>query len=317
MKDLLPNRPEFRNAGIYSIAYKPERRHVALIQAHDGTRAIIKAYARGAFDRAKVMATAFSSRGKLRIPRLLGYDDRHRLLALEWLPGRLLQSALVADKPDRDAVAIAGAALAVLHDQSPYRLPAPARRKEEEALRGTAEVVRYLCPDRGEFAKLLAKGLAERLNDSEPEPRALHGNFQPRHVLLTESGVALIDFDLAMRGNPACDIGSFLASLELATISGEMRDTTAATLRTAFMDGYQTTTRRVSPSWIEVYTALHLFHQVLQPFRARTPEWPQRIAAILARCAVLLRWPTRGTSTHVELHREDDTAVDVPNPHKR
>jgi hypothetical protein len=80
---LLPERPEFHNAGVYSLAYKPEHRHVALLQAHDGTRVVVKSYTRSSYVRARALALAFESRGKLRVPRLLGQSDRHLLLAFE------------------------------------------------------------------------------------------------------------------------------------------------------------------------------------------------------------------------------------------
>src|SRR4029077_14832567 len=164
---------------------------------------------------AKAMANVFDGRGKLRVPRLLGYSDHHHLLAFEWLPGRTLEGALNAEPPGTDVVAVAGAALAVLHDQNPWRLAPRDRRKDEAALRNTAQVIRYLCPDRGEFAAGLAHHLAQRLHEAAPARRALHANFQARHVLLADAGVAFLDFDRAARGNPAADIGNFLANLEL------------------------------------------------------------------------------------------------------
>ena len=171
-------------------------------------------------------------------------------------------------------VAVAGAALAVLHDQNPWRLAPRDRRKDEASLRNVAQVIRYLCPDRGEFAAGLAHHLADRLHDTAPVPRALHGNFQARHVLLAGAGVAFLDFDRAARGNPASDIGNFLANLELMVLARQMSEATAAGLRTSLLDGYQAKLRRVAPAWIEVYTSLSLFQQALTPFRLRAPDWP-------------------------------------------
>lgn len=313
LAELLPERPEFRNAGVYSLAYKPEHRHVALLQAHDGTRAIIKSYTRGGYLRARALASAFDSRGKLRVPRLLGQCERHHLLAFEWFPGRTLEGALTADPPDLDGVAIAGAALAVLHDQNPWRLAPRDRRKDEAVLRNTAQVIRYLCPDRGEFAGGLAHHLADRLHDSAPIPRALHGNFQPRHVLLADDGVALLDFDRAARGNPAADIGNFLANLELMVLARQMPEATATALRSALLVGYQSKLRRIAPGSIELQTSLSLFQQVLTPFRLRAPDWPTQVAMLLSRSATLVGWPTRATPTKMEL-AECDTAFDVPKP---
>jgi hypothetical protein len=306
LDELLPGRPEFRHAGIYSLAYKPECRHVALVQARDGTRAIIKAYRQDAYEAARLVANAFEARGGLRIPRLLGHSDRHRLLAFEWLPGRTLEGALTSVPTNASTAAVAGAGLAVLHDQNPYRLGLRERRREEAALFATAKVLRYLCPDRGQFAEGLARHLAERLGGTTPAPRALHGNFHARHILLADNGVAFLDLDRATRGNPAADLGSFLADLELLVVNGEMSEATAASFRLALLDGYQTAVRRVAPAWLEIYTAIGLFQQVLQPFRLRATDWPLRVATILQRCASIVHWPAHSVVTRVQ--REDDTA---------
>lgn len=314
LSELLPGRPEFRNAGVYSLTYKPERRHVALLQACDGTRVVIKSYTRAGYGPARAMATAFDPRGRLRVPRLLGSSDRHRLLAFEWLPGRTLEGSLAFDTNGVNGVAVAGAALAVLHDQNPWRLAPRDRRKDEASLRSTAQVIRYLCPERGDFAGGLAHHLAERLHESAPVPRALHGNFLARHVLLADDGVALLDFDRAARGNPAADLGSFIANLEMMVVGRQMAEGTAAALRTALLDGYQSTLRRVSPAWIELYTALNLFQQALTPFRMRSPDWPEQMGTLLQRAAHLVGWPTRATPTKVELSSSSDTEFDTPKP---
>jgi Ser/Thr protein kinase RdoA (MazF antagonist) len=313
IKELLPERPEFKNANVYSLAYKPERRHVSLLQTHDGTRVILKSYTRGGYATAKAMANVFDARGKLRVPRLSGCSDHYQMLAFEWMPGRTLEGALNADPPDLTGVAVAGAALAVLHDQNPWRLAPRDRRKDEATLRNVAQVIRYLCPDRGEFAAGLAHHLAERLHEAAPVPRALHGNFLARHVLLAGASVTLLDFDRAARGNPASDIGTFLANLELMVLSQRMSEATAFALRNALLEGYQVRLRRISPAWIEAYTALSLFQQALTPFRLRAPDWPAQVATLLARCANLVGWPTRATPTKIELD-DSDTEFDTPRP---
>jgi phosphotransferase family enzyme len=309
LAELLPGRPELRNGGVYSLAYKPERRHVALVQGKDGTRVVVKAYTKPQYPEAKALAGVFAGRGKLRVARMLGFSDRHRLLAFEWLPGRTLESAFGGDPLPTGAAAVAGAALAVLHDQNPWRLAARERGKDEARLYATAKVLRYLCPSCGEQAYRLAHHLAERLQGATPSPRALHGNFQARHVLLTDEAVALLDFDRAARGNPASDLGNFLAHLEYMAISGEMPTAAAASLRTALLDGYQTTIRRIAPASIELHTAVNLFYLALQPFRLRAPDWPARIAALLSWCAQLVRWPARSFGTRIDRTNNSDTEL--------
>ena len=97
---------------------------MAELRAADGTRALLKAYTERAYRRGKRNAQAFHSRGLLRIAKLLGSSDHHRLLAFEWLPGRLMMELCAGPELDRDAVTAAGAALATLHGQDSAQLEA-------------------------------------------------------------------------------------------------------------------------------------------------------------------------------------------------
>jgi aminoglycoside phosphotransferase (APT) family kinase protein len=307
LTELLPGHPELRRGRLYSLGYKPEHRHVALFHADNGTRVIIKAYTRGRYETARQAATFFNSHGRFRVPRLIGVSDRRRLLAFEWLPGRALDEPLTSATPPLTSVAVAAAALAEFHNQNPYRLPLHDRRKDEVSLLTTAKAIRYLCPDQGERACHLACHLAERLRDNTPAPRALHGNLQPRHVLLTENAVAFLDLDKAARGNPAIDLGNFLAHLELLLVGGVLTSTVAINLRNAFLEGYQAMEHRVAPAWIELGTAIGLFQLALHPFRVRVPDWPTQVGQILDRCAALARWPARSLATKVEVANQSDT----------
>src|SRR5438093_582994 len=81
------------------------------------------------YEAARVGAGPFGPGGPFRRAEVLGYSDRHCLLALGWLPGRLLSEALADPAFPPGAVTPVGAALAGLHAQAPAGLPL--RTREE------------------------------------------------------------------------------------------------------------------------------------------------------------------------------------------
>jgi hypothetical protein len=312
LAELLPGHPELRRGRLYSLVYKPEHRHVALFHADHGDRIVIKAYTRRGYETAKQAATIFTGHGRFRVPRLIGSSDRRHLLAFDWLPGRTLDEPLTSSTPPLTSVAVTGAALAEFHAQNPYRLSLHEGGKTEAALFATAKAIRYLCPDQGERACRLACHLGDRLRENAPTPRALHGNFQPRHVLLTDDAVAFLDLDKAARGNPAVDLGNFLAHLELLLVGGVLTPAAAMNLRKAFLDGYQVTEHRVAPAWIELGTAVGLFQLALQPFRTRAVDWPAQLARVLDRCTALARGPARSVATRLDSgSSKSDTEIGI------
>src|SRR5207249_1982913 len=88
LRELLADRPDLWQCELRSLRYRAERRYAAAVCASDGsTAALLKCYTRKAHFRAQRSARAFHSRGLLRIARLLGCSEHHRLLAFEWVPG--------------------------------------------------------------------------------------------------------------------------------------------------------------------------------------------------------------------------------------
>jgi aminoglycoside phosphotransferase (APT) family kinase protein len=66
-------------------------------------------------------------------------------------------------------------------------------------------------------------------------PTVVHGDFKCDNLVVSGSRVHLLDFDRCGRGDPAADIGKFLADLRWWT-AGD--DAAAARLHEAFLDGY-------------------------------------------------------------------------------
>ena len=285
LRRLFPDRRELWAGTLETLRYKPERRYVARLETAGEAQAVLKVHAAPRYQRAARSAAAFCSRAPLRVPRMLGRSDAQGIVALEWLPGRLVDAALADEALARDAVTAVGAALAELHSQHDAPVPATRPGTDVAALLALAADLGFLCPDLARPARELAARLAARLARTGAELRPIHGDFYAEQVLLSDAAVAIFDLDQATLGDPAADLGTFAAHLERDALDGGPLAKRVPTLRTALLEGYRAATGHPPPPGVDLRTAVGLFRLAPEPFRAREPDWPQRIAAILARAA--------------------------------
>jgi aminoglycoside phosphotransferase (APT) family kinase protein len=314
---LIPGRAEFRRARVRGLRYKPERRHVARVEGEGGARAALKIYTGPGYRAASVNAEAFVSRGALRLPKLLGASERRRALAVEWLDGDLLADAYTRPGFDPAAVRVVGAALAELHSQSPSGLAALTPAREAEALRATAEGLAFLCPALAGRALAVARRLARALASAPLEARTVHGDFYAKQVLLRGAeGAALLDLDEAARGDPAADLGNFVAHLERERLRGRLDAETAGRVSVALLEGYEKNVGRARPkagvttSRVRLHAACGLFRLAPFPFRDREDGWPEAVEEILRRVEELSEADAARAARHGTAH-----AVTSSNEH--
>lgn len=169
-----------------------------------------------------------------RVARPIAHVPRWRMIVREDVSGAALHD-LAVEEQTAGAAAI-GRLLARLH-RAPLgvaRGPAATRDAADlETLVALAvEVMPYQLSAlagahadvRRDFAKLPAH-----------EPRLIHGDFQPRHLLVEGNDAVLLDCDGVGHGDPARDIGTFLAHLRLLSLRGGEAWTE---LELAFLTGY-------------------------------------------------------------------------------
>ena len=288
LRELLPNWADLWQGELRCLRYRPERRYVAALLVADEPQAALKVSTAKAYRRGKRNAEAFKSRGPLRVARLLGGSVNHHLLAYEWMPGRLLMELCTAPEFDREAVTAAGAALASLHAQDSADLTYWTREAEAADLLSVSSEIGFFCPHLACRVDGLARRLAARLAGAPAMRFALHGDFSANQVLIGEQDVAIIDFDLACYGDPAEDLGNFLAQAERNVLRDRLSASRVEPLKTALLEGYAQATNRPLPERIGLYTAVEVFRRCRSPFRAREPDWAQRTEVLLDRAATLL-----------------------------
>ena len=286
---LLPDRPDLWEASLRGLRYKPERRYVARMITQSGQSALLKLHAEGDYQVASCAATAFSSRGLLRVARRLGRSNHHRAVVLEWLPGRPLAEAIRAPRISPTVARTVGAALAELHMQSSQELEPLTREAEAASLLAAADAVAAVCPHLAESAWDLVLRIASGLREVPYAARPIHGDFAADQVLLTGDGVAILDLDAAAQGDPARDLGSFAARLERDVLRGDLPAGLAAALTDALLEGYCAATGCDLPVHFGLYVAAGLLQVAPHAFRNREPDWPAQTQAILERAEEIVR----------------------------
>jgi aminoglycoside phosphotransferase (APT) family kinase protein len=298
LRKMFPRRPELWSATLRPLAYKPARRFVAAVCTGDGPRGVLKAYAGPGYTTARGTVQGVRSGRVLRVARRVGRSNRHGLLAWDWLPGRLLSDELAAPDFSPGQVGLVGAALAEVHAQKPRRLVPRTREREVLALAAAADWLATVCPVLGRRARALAGRLAELLRERPEVSRPVHGDFYAKQVLLGDGTVSFLDFDEAGAGDPAHDLGLFLAHLERGALRGTVRAGRVGPVRAALLDGYRAEAGAV-PDGVELYTAAGLLQLAPHSFRGREPDWPDRTAARLDRAEAIARELTPAVSTRL------------------
>lgn len=285
IRKLLPAQEEFWQASIVPIRYKPERRFVARLDVNGEPRAVIKVYTRTGFPAAERCAKAFHSKPNLQCPVRLGRSNRHRVLALEWLPGRLLFDAMSDTNFDPSFVKPVGAALVELHRQKARHLQPRPLDEIFSALHGTADWLAHVCPHLARTSRKLTDRIVCRLQELPQGYTAVHGDFYAKQVLLGDGPPGIIDFDESYRGDSAQDLGSFLAHLECDILRGLAPANQTGAIKSALLHGYGKT----EIGRVDLYAAVNLLRLSPHPFRNREDHWAETTGILLDRAAVLLQ----------------------------
>jgi phosphotransferase family enzyme len=154
----------------------------------------------------------FSGSPVVRLPRPARFDAETGLVLMEDLPGLDLISAL----PRIDlgeTMASAGQMLAAFH-QSPrvVRKRISVRAKMTEVREVASKIERFFPQALPRLNACSARCLRIHWTDDVP-PVLLHGAFRPKHVLVHQGRLAMIDVDGMCVGHPAHDLGHFLSAL--------------------------------------------------------------------------------------------------------
>jgi Ser/Thr protein kinase RdoA (MazF antagonist) len=118
-------------------------------------------------------------------------------------------------------------------------------------------------------------------------PTLVHGDFKCDNLIVNGSRVHLLDFDRCGRGDPAADIGKFLADLRWWTAED---DAAVARLHEAFLEGYGAM-GPARTARARAYDTLLQLRMAARRVPIQEPGWERRTARLV------------GAATHArELH---------------
>jgi aminoglycoside phosphotransferase (APT) family kinase protein len=171
--------------------------------------------------------------GRLVVPRAVALVPQLPMVLQEAVEGTPLDLFLgpvavagtPADPRGRDGLARAARALAALHTVDlPGGRPRPMAAELATLGQRAAQIAlvdRALGGRTGELLTALA-AWSERLPAGRAETGLIHGDCKPSQFLLGAARVALLDLDHCGVGDPAADVGTFLATLRQMGIRGTL-----------------------------------------------------------------------------------------------
>ena len=162
--------------------------------------------------------------GVLRLAEPLAYVAEHQTLLQGVVPGDRTLADLVVDRGEdvETALRSTAAGLAALHGSAVTTGPPRTVAAEVATVERLLTRLEPSFPEQvGRDARALLASLAARGGDDLVRAVPVHGAFRPAQVLLDGTRPGFLDFDGFGQGEPALDVGRFLA--KLAEIAGADR----------------------------------------------------------------------------------------------
>ena len=251
-----------------TLAHKPARRWVGRVPADaPGSGVVLRAYAGDGY------GEALAAHGlvdpdrcpSVRLPRVVA-THRRGLIALEYLPGRTLDTTVSAATLRR-----LGASLGELHASGPSDVIGAAHPATIDGLSVTSPVLGDAL-DEGRRVEEAARAALR------PGPGSVvHGDFSLDQVVADGHDIGLIDLDRVRLGNPQDDIASLLAAAGATALPHGGAPAAAALmdrLRAPLVAGHASTWSGPLTDDLGPRTALELLARAGEPFRSGCAEWP-------------------------------------------
>src|SRR5206468_9602260 len=174
------------------------------------------------------------------VPKPLAVVDRLNLLLMERVRGASVKDLIEADDAPSSAeraTRAAARALAALHSLPFASDERRSLATELNRLRKRAGWLALVAPLLAEQVTRLIGRLSARLA-AAPDARIclIHADYKPSQLLVDGEHTALVDFDRTCLGDPAIDVGAFMAQCDkeaLATGRDQLRQ-----LADSFLDDY-------------------------------------------------------------------------------
>jgi Phosphotransferase enzyme family len=262
MSELLKERVRL----IQLVRYKPARRAVLRYEVESSAREVVYGKIR-ADDGGALLAELEPSlrRAGISTPALISYQPELRMTVFDNSPGTPLRE-LRGTRAYNAWMRPVAKTLGRLHSVSISCLGPQAVASEANDLALAVHSIGTLVPSIANAAEHLGDRVIAGMAGAPRRVATLHGSWHDDQVLVSERGVTLLDLDSACMGDPAVDVGHFLAYLSVGGLDEA---------RSLFLDAYSSFARR--PDGVFLFEAAALLRWATLPFRRLDPDWPSAI----------------------------------------
>lgn len=240
-------------------AYAPEK--CVTVECLDTTQnvfAYAKIYQQDEFKTGeKVFRFLNEHSGKTLFPKVLGFDDLNKILMLKKVSGNCL--ANIDKSQNKQAFRMLGKAIGQLHETKTKVELTKFLRLSPDRIKKSLKTICFARPDCRTQAERLAEKLLKTYSFAAEQSVVLHGDVHPKNGILQDNNIlTLIDLDQLSSGNPAAEIGSFLAGLYYREIIGLDSDKERQELAESFFRGYSETRELPNRESLNWHTAAAL-----------------------------------------------------------
>lgn len=273
---VLPERPQLASACLRTLRHNPERRWVGLLETGGVPALLLRGYSRKDV-RPRAHAYAAMAGGQPRTPSVLGSSRSLGVVAVEWVPGRVLNGSTVESE-----WLAGGAAIAELHGREGLPLKRLSSRHDAAKVREAADLLARVLPAAADVNGL-ARDVYRRLRRLDRDRTPVHGDFSADQVVMTPGGgTAVIDLDHVRLGDPAADLGCAVADRMIrAEEDGDVGSGRAHAA--ALVEGYASARRPPTSPAVATHALAFRIRKAIEPFRECRPDWPELVTARLER----------------------------------
>jgi hypothetical protein len=232
----------------------------------------------------------FGAKAVLTLPAPIGLLPELGIVLQEHVPGPELQELVSADC-DPEPLELAGAWLARLH--AAPRLDGLGVKTLEHELEklGTwsAEVLPHLGAEGAREVRRAHRALRELAVELPPAPPTMiHRDFYPGNMLWDGRRLCVLDLDWLSAGDPALDVGYFLAQIENLAYRRTGEPSSYADLAERFLDSYLDATQADPGPRLRFYRAYTFLNLAAAAARRQGERWQERLPALAElACAAL------------------------------
>lgn len=299
---------EIRSLSVAMVRHKPGRRCMIRYDVAHGTPTrrrqislLGKIRARGLDARTFELCSELwrngfgpNSTDSVYVPEPFGRVDEIDMWMQRYVPAPPLAERLFSTDAE-DRCRLAGTALCKLHTRGPTTRRTHGSDKEAAMLMTRLHNVAPGLAGLGRRIRRVADGCTELLADEPGRTVSpIHRDFYPDQILVSRNSSWIVDLDLYAMGDPALDLGNFVAHLQEFSLRRYGHCHGLTRLEQAFLEGYCSAAGRDLSLSLSIYVTASLARHIA--ISRQFPDRQHTTEALLALCERRLGLATPRTS---------------------